>query len=123
LRVDIRHPASITKEEVLERLEKSIPEINEINIINYHDPLYVNPNSPFVQTLLKAYQKVTGDTQSQPKAIGGATYARVLKNGVAFGPTMPGAESLAHQPNERVSIKDFNTMIDIYYEALKSLLF
>ncbi|MGI6137254.1 MAG: Sapep family Mn(2+)-dependent dipeptidase [Christensenellales bacterium] len=123
LHIDIRHPASISKEEVIERLKAALPETNEINIINYHDALYVNPNSPLVQALLNAYRKVTGDSSARPKAIGGATYARVLKNGVAFGPTMPGAESLAHQPNERVSIKDFNTMIDIYYEALKTLVF
>ena len=40
--------------------------------------------------LYKAYVDVTGDTENKPMVIGGGTYAKSLKNIIAFGPEMPG---------------------------------
>ena len=75
-----------------------------------------------MQKLLAAYNEVTGENLS-PITIGGGTYARALKCGVAFGPLFPGMESTIHQKDERVSIEDFRKMYEIYYHAIKKLLF
>lgn len=117
-----RYPASTTKEILLAKIKTSLPEIKEFILIDEHAPLYVDPNSELVQTLLKSYDKVMG-TKSQPIAIGGATYARFLKHGVAFGPEFPGSNPTIHQPDEHIDISDFNKLIEIYYEAIKNLCF
>lgn len=120
--LDLRYPASTTKEKLLAKIKTSLPEIKEYILIDEHAPLYVDPNSELVQTLLKSYNKVMG-TKSQPIAIGGATYARFLKHGVAFGPEFPGSNPTIHQPDEHIDISDFNKLIEIYYEAIKNLCF
>ncbi|MDE7328916.1 MAG: Sapep family Mn(2+)-dependent dipeptidase [Clostridia bacterium] len=121
LLIDIRHPVTYTKEEILERLKKSL-KTQDAKVRNFHDPLYIDKDNPLVQNLLSAYNEVTGENLS-PITIGGGTYARALKCGVAFGPMFPNMESTIHQKDERVSIEDFRKMYDIYYHAIKKLLF
>ncbi|MDR3292571.1 MAG: M20/M25/M40 family metallo-hydrolase, partial [Clostridiales bacterium] len=86
-----------------------------------HPPLYVPETDPLVQTLLKAYDKVTGG-HAKPVSIGGATFARALPYGVAFGPVFPDSPSTIHQADENISIDDFLKCAEIYYEAFKLLL-
>lgn len=119
--IDIRHPVTYTKEEILQRLQKSLG-TKDVSVRNFHDPLYIDKNNTLVQSLLKSYNKVTGENAS-PITIGGGTYARALKCGVAFGPMFPGMESTIHQKDERLSIVDFKKMYDVYYTAIKDLLF
>ena len=121
LLIDIRHPVTYTKEEILERLKKSL-NTQDARVRNFHDPLYLEKDNPLVQKLLAAYNEVTGENLA-PITIGGGTYARALKCGVAFGPLFPGMESTIHQKDERVSIEDFRKMYEIYYHAIKKLLF
>ncbi len=82
---------------------------------------YISPDDPLVQELHAAYVKYTGDDKTPLLTIGGGTYARVLKKAVAFGPNFPGAEDLAHQPNEYLVIKDMVTAAAIYAEAIERL--
>lgn len=95
----------------------------EITLKNHHDPLYVPKDSPLVKGLLEAYKKVTGDSEAEAISIGGATYARVLPCGVAFGPIFPGEESYIHMRDERISLASFKKMIKIYKEAFAILCF
>ncbi len=81
---------------------------------------YVNPNSELVQRLLNAYREVTGDL-SDPITIGGGTYAREMKNAVAFGPMKPGKVDCCHISNEYFEIDDFMDSIKVYYLAIKEL--
>ena len=90
--------------------------------MNFHDPHFVSSQSELVKELLKAYNSVCCE-KAKPISIGGATYARVMKEGVAFGPIFPGEESTIHQKDERVSLTLFRKMYDIYKQAFKNLLF
>lgn len=119
--VDVRHPVTYTKEDILQRLQTSL-KTKDVSVRNYHDPLYIDKDNTLVQSLLKSYNKVTGENAT-PITIGGGTYARALKCGVAFGPMFPGMESTIHQKDEHISIADFKKMYDVYYEAIKDLLF
>lgn len=120
LLIDVRHPVTYTKEEIADKLAKNLDA--QVEIRNYHDPLYIDKNNPLVKKLLASYNKVTGEHAS-PITIGGGTYARALKCGVAFGPIFPGQESTIHQTDERVSLADFKKLYDVYYSAIKDLLF
>lgn len=119
--IDIRHPVTYTKEEILKILQESLG-AEQVSVRNFHDPLYIDKDNDLVQSLLKSYNEVTGENAS-PITIGGGTYARALKCGVAFGPMFPSMESTIHQKDERVSMADFKKMYNVYYTAIKELLF
>jgi succinyl-diaminopimelate desuccinylase len=90
----------------------------ELNDVPVH---YVSQDSSLVQTLLHAYQSVTGDMSSRPITIGGGTYARMVPNAVAFGAMLPGREDVAHRVDEYMVIEDLYTAIEIYIQALLDL--
>lgn len=119
--IDIRHPVTFTKEDIMQRLQKSLDTPN-VSVRNFHNPLYIDKDNKLVQNLLAAYNEVTGENAS-PITIGGGTYARALECGVAFGPIFPDMQSTIHQKDECVKIEDFKKMYDIYYTAIKKLLF
>ena len=119
--VDMRYPVTFTAEHIVSLLEKTFPEA-EISVLNVQQPLYVDKNDPLVVSLLAAYNKVTGQN-AEPITIGGGTYARALKHGVAFGPEFPGSVSTIHQPDESASVEELGKALEIYYEAFKTILF
>ena len=81
---------------------------------------YVDGNSPFVQTLLKCYEQYTG-RKGECIAIGGGTYVHHLKNGVAFGPSMPETETGIHGPDEFAVIDELVTATKIFAQVIVDL--
>jgi succinyl-diaminopimelate desuccinylase len=105
-------------------MEKYVKALSQYGIYQElsHSPVhYVSRESELVQTLLKAYQDVTGDLTSTPVTIGGGTYARMLPNAVAFGALLPGREDVAHRVNEYMVVEDLYTAVDVYTKALIAL--
>lgn len=88
----------------------------------FQEPLYVDKNDVLVKTLLSTYNDVMG-TNLDAISIGGGTYARALKHGVAFGPEFPGVESTIHMPDERTPISTYMNVFKIYREAIRRLCF
>lgn len=122
LTLDMRCPTGFD----INNFENTLKELSkeymlECQIVANKAPHYIEPTDPLVTTLYQAYVKYTNDTINKPHTIGGGTYARAIKKGVAFGMEMPGAETVAHQPNEYLIIKDFLTCIAIYAEAMYEL--
>lgn len=72
--------------------------------------------------LLNAYRSVTGDMETEPITIGGATYTRFVPDSVAFGPVYANQEELAHEPNEYLEIGQLKVITEIYEKALENLL-
>lgn len=119
--IDIRYPVKYTKEQVIEGIKNAL-EGTGINVKIEHsqDPLYI-PNDHFlVQTLMEVYNEETGQAL-KPLAIGGGTYARALKTGVAFGAVFPGKPELAHQKDEYIEIEDLMLNAKIYAKAIAQL--
>ena len=83
--------------------------------------LFYPKESVLIQTLLEAYQKETGDTKSEPRAIGGGTYAKEADNVVAFGAEFPGWNSYMHSPGEQVRKADLFKSVSIYAKAIVDL--
>lgn len=123
IEIDVRYPASFSFEDVENIIKDSSGKMKmTYEFITHIDSIYHSKDSELVQTLMKAYIKITRDNSSEPLAIGGATYARALPNAVAFGPLFPNEEELAHEANEFINLENLNKSIDIYAEALKDLL-
>ena len=85
------------------------------------DPLYVPKDSYLVKTLCKVYNDVT-NSNSEPIAIGGATYARAFDNFVSFGANLPSQKDMCHQTDEFISIDNLLLAHEIYCRAIYELL-
>lgn len=118
LTLDMRYPTGYDKENYKAALDAW--DI-DYQIVADKEPHYIEPTDPLITTLYDAYVKYTGDTVNKPRTIGGGTYARAIKKGVAFGMEMPGAVSVVHQPNEYLIIEEFFKGIAIYAEAIYQL--
>lgn len=114
---DIRYPSAMTLKEVQELLSRYNL---KYETLSHQPPLRVDPDSELVKTLLSVYEDCTG-SHAEPIGIGGGTYARALKHGVAFGPEMPGDVSTIHQPNEYISLERVELLLKMYYEAILRL--
>ena len=114
---DIRYPATVPYAAVVERLARIGV---KYETIRHQPPLMQDRNGALVQTLLKTYEECTG-TAASPIAIGGGTYARALKNGVAFGPETEQDEPVVHQANESISLERVRLLLDVYQKAIERL--
>ena len=83
-------------------------------------PHHVPASSAIVQTLLKVYGELSG-REAKVIAIGGGTYARCMKQAVAFGPLFPGEEELAHQAGENVDLAQLVLSVRIFAYAIAEL--
>ncbi len=119
--IDIRSPVSVKLEEVLEAARKALLGAGfDVEVLEFDPPHYLSKDSGLVRSLLAVYRDVTGDTQDA-MAIGGATYARKLDKGVAFGPLLPGREDVAHTANEYILLQDVKVCLEIYARAMYKL--
>ena len=90
-------------------------------VASKENSLYVPKDSELVTTLMEAYRKVTGDTESQPMSSGGATYSRTMNNCVAFGCLLPDQEDTMHQANECLELSNLEIWLKICLEAIYQL--
>lgn len=84
-------------------------------------PHYVDPSDPIVATLMDVYRQQTGDTTAQPEVVGGGTYGRLMKRGVAFGALFPGTQDTMHQADEFQPEADLLKAMAIYGQAIYEL--
>lgn len=120
--LDIRHPVTYEHEYVLERLDAAFaPAGYNMQLLSEAPNHCVPTDHPLVKTLLDVYKEQTGN-EGQPIAIGGGTYARVLPNrAVAFGMQFPGAQDVAHQPDEFINIDELIKNTEIIAHAIYKL--
>ncbi|MGV3488049.1 MAG: Sapep family Mn(2+)-dependent dipeptidase, partial [Tuberibacillus sp.] len=83
-------------------------------------PHYIPADNPMIKTLQEAYHAVTGDDTGLLTS-GGATYASLMKNCVAFGAGFPGKAYTAHQIDEYAELDDLLKATAIYAKALYDL--
>ena len=93
--------------------------------INFYDksfmaPLYISKDDFLIKTLCKIFNEST-NSNVEPIAIGGATYARAFKNCVSFGPNFPGCKDMCHQTDEFIDIDNLILSCKIYSKAILEL--
>lgn len=86
-----------------------------------HTPHYTPMDDELVATLLAVYEKQTG-LKGFEQIIGGGTFGRLLKRGVAFGAMFPGYVDTMHQANEFTDVEDLFRAASIYAEAIYELI-
>lgn len=120
--IDVRYPVTLDFEDIYDGLQSYVVPLEyRVEKIANMAPLYKAADDPLIETLMNSYKEFTGDLESKPIVIGGATYARAVPNTVAFGPVMPGREDICHQPNEYIYTEDLENSIKIFARAMYEL--
>ena len=115
---DARTPVCAVKENCQDKAQEIIEKAGfDFSTPGMVPPHCVSGDSPFVQTLLAAYEDVTG-LKGECLAIGGGTYVHDLKNGVAFGAVLPDIDTRMHGADEFMPIDNIMTAAKVYAEAM-----
>ena len=124
LTFNVRYPVAWNSDTLRGCLEKGISGSGwTLASLSDQSPLYVPLEDPLVATLLQVYRDETGDL-GEPLTMGGGTYARSMKKGIAFGPSFKDADPTdggAHEKDECWPVEHLIRAIKIYARALARL--
>ncbi|WP_125568920.1 dipeptidase PepV [Companilactobacillus insicii] len=121
--LNIRYPKGDTGDTLTEKINSALPDGVTATIEGHNQlPHFVPADDTLVQALVGAYRDHTGDKETEPFTVGGGTYGRILKNGVAFGAMFPGDENVMHQPNEYINLDKLFKSTAIYADAIYRLI-
>lgn len=120
---NLRVPINTKFELIEDKFSSICKEFDNIycNFTGKKDPLHVSKDSYLVKTLCEIYNEAT-NSNTEPIAIGGATYARAFDNIVSFGANLPGQKDMCHQTDEFISIDNLMLACDIYTRTIYELL-
>lgn len=119
--IDVRYVKSIEEETLLKQLQKIADNYGaQLEILHQKRLLYVDKDSKLIRSLQNAYERVMHES-AEVITKGGASYARVLDHGIAFGATFANEDPRPHMPNECMSIASLLKACEIYYEAFYEL--
>ena len=116
--IDIRFPLDRTLKEVSGIICQSLENVGfEIDSCEGTEPHVTDENSEFVQSLLRVYERVTGD-KGHCIAIGGGTYVHEIDGGVAFGAEFPNEDGNMHGADEFITEENLLRNAEIMAEAI-----
>ena len=119
--LNFRYPQGVDTDAIKANLEK-LEGPKAVSLSEHgHVPHYVPVDDPMVETLLSVYEKQTG-LKGHEQIIGGGTFGRLLKRGVAYGAMFPGYVNTMHQANEFTEVEDLYRAAAIYAEAIYELI-
>ncbi|MCI8362010.1 MAG: M20 family metallopeptidase [Clostridia bacterium] len=118
--INLRVPIHTSMDDIINIFYKYFGNFS-IGVIRTQKPLYVDKNDNLVTTLCSVFNKVC-NTNFEPIAIGGATYARAFDNCVSFGMNFPGDEDMCHKVDEFIEIDKLLLATNIYANAIYKLL-
>ena len=119
--VSIRYSVSYDFDKNVTKCQALLSENSiSVDVVTNSEPHYVEESDELIQSLSRVYERQTGE-KATLLAIGGGTYARVLKKGVAFGMLFPGEKDVAHQVDEFVDIPNLIKAVAIYADAICEL--
>lgn len=119
--LNFRYPQGTDAKTIQAGLEK-VAGVEKVTLSEHeHTPHYVPMDDPLVATLLAVYEKQTG-LKGHEQVIGGGTFGRLLKRGVAYGAMFPDYVNTMHQANEFADVEDLFRASAIYAEAIYELI-
>ncbi|WP_282802394.1 dipeptidase PepV [Secundilactobacillus kimchicus] len=120
--LNFRYPKGIGSDDLQGALTK-VAEENQFDLQKGREmvPHYVAPDDPIVTTLMATYRELTGEQAAEPEVVGGGTYGRLMKRGVAFGALFPHTEDTMHQVDEFQPVNDLLLAMAIYGRSIQAL--
>jgi succinyl-diaminopimelate desuccinylase len=121
LEINMRYPVTRTYEEFIDifKQKMSLGKLQEV-YLRHNKSLYVSPDAEFIKKLQKVYEEKVGGT-ADLISIGGGTYAKAMKNVVAFGPIFKGEPMVEHKPDEYIEIDSLIKNVQIMAAAIVEL--
>lgn len=122
IRINLRVPVTIPLDDILSKyisLKNNFKSL-QVKQLSFQNPLYIEKNTYLVKMLVDIFNKKT-NSNSEPLAIGGGTYARAFPNFISYGATMPGDKDMCHQVDEFIEIDKLILSSKIYAEAIYEL--
>lgn len=115
--ISIRYPVTISEKQVIDRFSSKLLYNMKLRVNRRYASVTKNKKLKYIKNFSKIY---TNDTDLNGDAVTttGVTYARVMPNIVAFGPSFPGQKGIAHKGNEWLKYSDWLMMTEIYYDCL-----
>ena len=105
IRLNLRIPVKSEISEIQNKISAECKKYNlETNLERVQEPLFISKERPLVKLLCSIFNK-KNDSNLEPIAIGGGTYARAFENCISFGANFPGNQDMCHQANEFVDIE------------------
>ena len=117
--LNLRIPVTVDSSVVSEIFQKNDSQI-EVEIAATNKSLYISKDNFLVKKLCNIFNDYN-NSNFEPVAIGGATYARAFDNCISFGPQMPGDRDMCHQVDEYISIENLLFCAKVYAEAILKL--
>ncbi|MEK3887638.1 dipeptidase PepV [Bacillus sp. FSL K6-3431] len=119
--LNMRYPVTFNLEDGMQTItEKAGKQGFFIEAIKDSAPHHVPKDDELIRTLQSVYEQQT-NSKAELLSIGGGTYARSLKSGVAFGALFPGKPDVAHQKDEYMELEDLFRATAIYAQAIYEL--
>jgi len=121
LSLDLRIPVTVPADDIERAIRAAaVPYGFTLTREEFMPSVYMDKNGKVIQAMMDVYRAVTGD-DSQPKVIGGGTYARAMPGIVAFGPMQPGRECTEHEKDEYILLEDLYQALEIYRRTIELL--
>jgi dipeptidase D len=125
--INFRRPVGRSRETVERTVHEAVQVwqretgIGELRIgLNVNEPYYVE-DAPHVPVLLGVFRHYTGRAEAGPVSIGGGTHARLVPNGVNFGPAMPDEVYTGHSEHEYMTRDQLLLNLKMYTAMLVDL--
>ena len=114
--LDFRCPMTADLNRLKEEAGRHLPGVT-VEMTEMKPAHHVPAEGELVTSLLAAYEEETG-LEGRAFAIGGGTYAKVLKQGVAFGALFPDEQEMAHQADEHTDLNSMMKAARVFANAL-----
>ncbi len=124
--LNLRRPVGRSKKEVETSILEAVESWSKKTHIpvalksDVNDPHYVD-GAPHIPVLLGVFAHFTGEKDPKPISVGGGTHARLLPNGVNFGPGMPGEVYTGHSEHEWIGRDRMLLNLEMYSAMLAEL--
>ena len=124
--INIRRPAGRSAEEMEDAIRSAVASWQETSGVEVevltaiYDPHLIE-DAVHVPVLLDVFRRHTGQQAAGPISIGGGTHARLVPNGVNFGPGMPGEPYTGHSEHEYTTRDQMVLNLGMYTAMLVEL--
>lgn len=121
IEINLRYPVTKDLNEFMDIFKEKMSQgkFEEV-YFRYKESLYISPDTEFIKKLQKVYEEKFGE-KADLISIGGGTYAKSMKNIVAFGPIFRGEPMVEHKPDEYIKIDSLMKNVQVMAAAIKEL--
>ena len=124
--LNIRRPAGRSRDDVEAAIRATLDDWTDRTgarldyTLDIGDPYHLE-SAPHIPVLLDIFRFYTGRDAAGPISIGGGTQARLVPNGLNFGPAMPDEPYTGHSDHEFMTVDRLRLSLRMYTAALVEL--